>query len=50
VPSTAVPEELRQQSVKVVNDFKWRVVLMVIGFIFIFLAILFRRMGAKKVK
>ncbi|MDR2439731.1 MAG: hypothetical protein LBE12_10240 [Planctomycetaceae bacterium] len=45
-----IPEELHQQRVSTANDFRWRVVLMVIGVIFIFLAILFRRIGAKKDK
>lgn len=45
-----IPEELRQRAIESDNDFRWRVVLMVIGVIFIFLAILFRRMGAKKDK
>ena len=45
-----VPEELRRQSIEVVNDFRWRIVLMAIGIVFIVLAILFRRLGTKKNK
>jgi hypothetical protein len=45
-----IPEELRQRSTEVVNDFRWRIAFVVIGVIFIFLAILFRYIGAKKNK
>jgi putative ubiquitin-RnfH superfamily antitoxin RatB of RatAB toxin-antitoxin module len=40
-----IPEELRQQKVEAMNDFWWRIVLLLIGLVFLFLAIYFRRGG-----